>query len=290
MKTAMREKFPSALSTVFGRRLVWRVGRALYRNARADVPNGIDENGERDAIGRSLDASAQFPGRLVYFDIGANVGDWTAALMAEAATRGLTDHVEVHAFEPVTSTFAALEGRLATLPSRGSVRSVKQALSDSEGVARIHVTAERAGTNSLNKDPTSASAQTEEVLTTTLTAYCDAHRIHEIHFAKCDAEGHDMAVLRGAKELLRQERIRVLQFEYNHRWVYARQYLRDVFDLVEGLPYTVGKVLPGRVELFASWHPELERFFEGNYALVHQSARAWLNARPVTIDHSNTFA
>ena len=50
--------------------------------------------------------------------------------------------------------------------------------------------------------------------------------------------------------LLAAARIDVFQFEYNHRWVYGRSFLKDVFDLAAGLEYQVGKVRVRTVELF----------------------------------------
>ncbi|HEX6912929.1 MAG TPA: hypothetical protein VF142_21145 [Longimicrobium sp.] len=61
------------------------------------------------------------------------------------------------------------------------------------------------------------------------------------------------------------------QFEYNHRWVYARHFLKDVFDLMRGMPYAVGKLTPAGVELYDDWHFELERFFENNFLVLHRT-------------------
>jgi hypothetical protein len=50
---------------------------------------------------------------------------------------------------------------------------------------------------------------------------------------KIDAEGHDLAVLRGGQQLLKTHAISVLQFEYNHRWIYSRTYLRMRLNCLE---------------------------------------------------------
>jgi hypothetical protein len=125
---------------------------------------------------------------------------------------------------------------------------------------------------------------------TTLDLYCADAGIDRIHIVKCDTEGHDLSVLRGASGMLASGRIDVFQFEYNHRWIAARAFLKDVFDLIGGLPYRLGRVMPSGVELFDSWHPELERYWQSNYVLVHERAYPWLKVAQGTFDKSNTYA
>ena len=97
-------------------------------------------------------------------------------------------------------------------------------------------------------------------------------------------------MLRGARELLREQRIDVLQFEYNHRWVHARAFLKDVFDLVADLPYEVARITPDGLETLPGWHFELERFFEANYLLVRRPALDWFPCRRGGFDASNAYA
>ena len=110
-----------------------------------------------------------------------------------------------------------------------------------------------------------AGATTEEVATNTLDAYADRAGLDHVTLVKIDTEGHDLAVLRGAQRLFTEQRISIAQFEYNHRWVYARCYLRDVFDLLEPLGYRLGKLTPRGVEFYPGWDADLETFVEGNY-------------------------
>ena len=78
----------------------------------------------------------------------------------------------------------------------------------------------------------------ENVVTTTLDSYAEQSGVARFALVKIDAEGHDLAVLRGAHTLLAEHRIAVAQFEYNHRWILGRFYLRDAFEFLlrSGLP------------------------------------------------------
>ena len=66
-------------------------------------------------------------------------------------------------------------------------------------------------------------------------------------------------------------------------------FLKDAFDLVVGLPYTIGKVTPSSVEFFSEWHFEWKDFFEANFVIVHNDARQWFFHRNMVFDTSNAI-
>jgi hypothetical protein len=146
------------------------------------------------------------------------------------------------------------------------------------------------GRNSLGPVPLGAPADSVTVSCTSIDEFCTGKAIAKIDLLKCDTEGHDPDVIRGALGMLRAERIRVLQFEYNSTWIHSRHYLKDVFDLLDRLPYHVGKLSNGRIELFQSWHPELERFFEANFVVIHHDSVRFVKARAGRFDASNTYS
>lgn len=271
------------VTALFGPQLLYRVGRKMYMRARGEVPNDMHANGEL-LVQRSVLAVAGLD-ELVIFDVGANVGDWTRQLLAEEKKLGDRHRLSVYAFEPVPSTMNTLRQRLPT--DRRDLHLEALALSGTAGVANIHVT-EHSGINSLHPVAGQRSEQVS-IRMSTATEFCNERGIAHVHLLKCDTEGHDMEVIRGAAPLLRAERISILQFEYNHRWVFSRNFLHDAFQAIEGLPYRLAKLQPDRLQLLKSWHPELEKFFEGNYALVHRDALPWVRAEEVTFDESNAL-
>jgi len=195
-------------------------------------------------------------------------------------------------FEPVPSTAATLQQHM-TIVDKASVTHINQAaVSDAPGTARMVVLSATGGTNSLNFDSVIEKTALDfvDVAKITLTQYCSDHNIAHIHLAKCDTEGHDLSVLRGARDLLAAGRIDLFQFEYNHRWVFARSFLKDVFEMIEGLPYRLARIHPTGIEIFESWHPEVDRFFQCNYLLVREPAQGWFNVRHGHFDDANTYA
>jgi len=272
------------------RRLAWRLGRAIYCRARGEpVGHDITTDGEAYVQQRVIAATASAQ-RLSVIDIGANQGDWALPFLAALPPEQRTsDRIEIHLVEPVPATREKLKVRLSGAAAEGLIKIHPVAVSDVCGRAPMHVVAETGGRSSLLSGDVEAS-KTIEVETTTLAELFKTLGLARAHLVKTDAEGHDLAILRGARELLAAGRIDVYQFEYNHTWVFAHAFLKDVFDLVEGLPYRVARVRPSSIEVFDAWHPELDRFFHANYLVVREPALAWFDARVGRFDISNTYA
>jgi FkbM family methyltransferase len=229
----------------------------------------------------------------VVADIGANEGEWTLSLLdAIPAERRQRARITLHVFEPIPSTLTRLRSSLAG-HEFGHLAHVQQlAMSDKIVDARIAILSETGGINTFHPDETADRLLKEwiEVRTTTLDMFCELQDIAGIHLVKSDTEGHDLSVLRGARGLLVAGRIDAFQFEYNHRWIFSRSFLRDVFEIVAGLPYVVARIMPAHIEVLPRWHPELERFFEANYLVVRKPALDWFDVRYGTFDVSNTYA
>lgn len=271
------------------RRLLWRISRHLYRFARGEVRNDHSTNGEtyvQACVIRGAPAGA-----LTVFDVGANLGEWTRLLLGQLPEVRVAE-TRVLAFEPVPTTFEELDARVAGFDNSKVVTTYPLAFSNVGGKAEMLVVGKTGGTNTMHFDDQLASDAVGRVSVkkVTLDVFCKVHSVDHIHLVKCDAEGHDAHVLMGARGLLKTERIDVVQFEYNQRWINARCYLKDVFELIEGLPYRIARVRPDRIEVFDQWHFELERFFEANYLLVREPALAWFDVNNGSFDQSNTYA
>jgi FkbM family methyltransferase len=256
-----------------GRRAVVRTARYVLSRARLDFPNDLSTNGE-SALQRWILRCSQAGEQIHVADVGANVGRWSESMLAAASKAGRETDLRLHAFEPDSQAFA----RLAEALDGGSATLSKIALSDRQGTSPFHVVAPAAGTNSLYPVPEANPVAQENVATTTLDSYAEQSGVAHFALVKIDAEGHDLAVLRGARTLLAEHRIAVTQFEYNHRWILGRSYLRDAFEFLLALGYRVGKVTPRGVEFYPGWDPDLETFVEGNYLACDPDAVAKLPA------------
>lgn len=254
---------------VFGRRSAARFGQALSNWARLDVPNKPWRNGELLVQRQALEHAGANP---VFFDVGANIGEWTASLLT-AFRESKAPRISIHAFEPCAGTRQTLVQAMRREDPDGVVTIVPLAMSDAPGTRSFYVIGAGAGRNSLYS--TDLEKTVEQVEAMTLDEYAAQVKVDRIAFVKVDTEGHDMSVIEGAKGLLKDRRIGVLQFEYNHMWVRARHYLKDVFDFAAPLGYTVGKITPAGIERYPKWHQELETFREANYLLASEETLGW---------------
>ncbi len=254
-----------ALEILLGRRSLVRIGRFLSNRARLDVLNDMRTNGELLVLDTSV-AAWNGGSSFVALDVGANVGEWTRALHERLSTKGASSRI--YAFEPVASTRLLLEKNLDQ-QARGSVKVISAGLSNVTRFETMFIVGDGAGANSLHPGDRPPQ-RIEEVMMSTVDRFCAEEGIDHVDLVKIDTEGHDLAVLEGSLGMLGRSAIDVIQFEYNHRWVFARRFLRDVFTLLEPLPYRLGKVTPLGVEFYDAWHPELETFREGNYLVCRE--------------------
>lgn len=275
------------------RRLVWRAGRYLYCRARNETTiNNISTNGETYVQACVLNG-AKFTEKTPFtiFDVGANLGEWTSHLIGQVP-ENYTGSLNLHLFEPIPATFKKLTSNLSRFDENHSIDYHPLAMSNEIGESEMLIMSDTGGTNTLSFDKqfSSKAINRTVIQKSTLDIFCQDNNVDHIHLLKCDTEGHDAYVLAGANNLLKSERVDVVQFEYNHRWVYARSYLKDVFDIIEDLPYRLGRVCKDHIEVFDGWHFEMERYFESNFVIIHDSVVNWFDINYGKFDKSNTYA
>lgn len=130
-------------------------------------------------------------------DAGANVGYISLILSRIVGPAGI-----VHSFEPVPQTFDLLENNLRVL-GLANVRARRAAVSDSPGRARMATPDYAGGGENLyeSKLVGSTVAGSFEVEVVRLADALGAD-VARVSFVKVDVEGHELAVLRGAEDLL----------------------------------------------------------------------------------------
>ena len=270
--------------------MAWRIGRWLYQGSRRELSNDPADNGEyllQRAWAKSSQGKAAPDGGYRLVDVGANVGAWTANLLGELKAAGVKDY-RIWAFEPAPAQREALCALCRPAIEDKTVLVDPRGLGAAPGRAVFNVVSEVAGSNALAAQGEPHAAGAIEIDITTLDAACLEQGAARLDFVKVDTEGNDFNVILGARGLFDREAIDVLQFEYNWRWVGFGHWLREVFDFVEGRPYVLGRLTGSGVEVYDAWHPELERYIETNYVIVHERSLPAVPHRRVAFDASNT--
>jgi FkbM family methyltransferase len=188
-------------------------------------PN-FNENGELLAIQYVCRALAGTTAPVV-FDVGANVGEWSAAFLAEFG-----DKAAIHAFEPAAGTFAKLAANCA---GKTGLRLHPFGLGSHDELAELYC-AEAGSTiaSIYNLPPDHAwySGAHETISLRTLDGFCEENKIEAIDFLKIDVEGNELAALHGAARMLNLGLIRFVQWEFGFRQLDSRTFFRDFFQLL----------------------------------------------------------
>lgn len=278
----------SIFEAILGRAFLWRVTRAFYLLSRRDGSLDFDENGERELVERVVNLCKREARPLTVFDVGANYGDWVRMIEASARRANLSG-CKVYGFEPNPVLAKKLCELASELEDTVCLEVINAAVSNISGRMDF-VLASGKGVHHLATEDLSESGKCISAEVTTLDEFDKERNLGKIDMIKIDVEGFDTLAISGAQRLINEGRVDVIQFEYGSLYVRTRSFLFDVIKQVDGTPYKVGRVTKKGIELYEFWHPDVERFYGSNYAVVHERAWKELGARVVHYDKANTYA
>ncbi|MES1185309.1 MAG: FkbM family methyltransferase [Myxococcales bacterium] len=165
-----------------------------------------------------------------FVDVGANVGNWAAMVWAQQpSSRGLL-------LEPAESALKLLANRFGA-DERATI--IAAAAGAQEGIAEFFEDAGAGETSSLFVGHAPSGSIRRQVRVAALDKICPEIGLASIDLLKIDAEGYDFQVLRGAETLLKQQRVAVVQFEYNRPWANAGSTLAAACDFLNQCCYRV---------------------------------------------------
>jgi FkbM family methyltransferase len=141
-------------------------------------------------------------------DIGANYGQYTRILSKCVFPGG-----RVFAFEPCSATFKGLQRTCRWLRLK-NVIPVQTALSRNSGNSILRIPIKHDGTHGVSLAYTGTDMRRdfieEKIATVSLDEFSAKNNIHTLAFIKCDVEGAELQVLRGAEKTLKQWRPAIL--------------------------------------------------------------------------------
>lgn len=199
----------------------------------------------------------------VIFDVGANIGQ--SAFKFRAAF----PQAEIHCFEPVSATFATLVSNVRGM----DVTCHQLALAARPGTSTIYLT-EDASTSSMVAPARPRGSET--VTVTTVDAFCAAGDVTRIDLLKVDAEGFDVDVLLGAKEMLKSGRIAFVETEVTFNAAANRGHAS--FDAIRSVLDPAEFDLLGVYDQILEWSGERRMQF-ANALFVHRAVAEAGNPR-----------
>lgn len=263
---------------LFGRRVFYRFNQRLLNLAVRGMGVGNPNSDLIDSSEERFLKSLRVLGAITVFDVGGHVGEF-ATRLAEVCPDAI-----IWSFEPHPGSFA----ELAKTAKTSRFKPLQMGLSDARGRRRLH---DHPDTGSDQPGSVHASFHAEvfadvhhtksvdqEVEVGTVDDLLESEGINNLTLLKIDTEGHELAVLRGARQAIEDGRIDLVQFEFNEMNVVSRVFMRDFYDalpgflfyrmVVDGLVAT-GDYQPRTHELFI-WHNvvAIRGDFEGRSSLT----------------------
>lgn len=167
---------------------------------------------------------------VVVFDVGAHTGEWFT-LFKQCYTK----KSNVYSFEPGVEPYS----KLSNIKEEG-FRPVNVALGDTTEEKYLSADCKGATTAYIS-DSKNDTKYSEKIKITTLDAYCSSNNIKNIDLLKIDVEGYELKVLVGAKEMIKNGNIQLIQFEFGAPSE-EKYSLKDFFDMLGG-QYQICRIL-----------------------------------------------
>ncbi len=256
------------LNHMFGKKRYYRFFLVLkniglqglnYRNTT------IEKNGELFLI-QSISAYLKNKSKkLVLFDVGANIGNYSSVL-----AESFKERATIYAFEPFSVPFIKLN-ELSV--SHSQIKPYQLGFSDKNEDLTIYSSDEFSEIGGVyNRDFIfhNIPHDKEEINRfVTVESFCKENTINHIDFLKIDVEGHELSVLKGASELLNNNQIDFIQFEFGAGNHFSRTYFMDFFTLMSE-KYTFFRLLSDGLVKIENYNSEFEMQSVTNFVAINK--------------------
>jgi FkbM family methyltransferase len=150
----------------------------------------------------------------VLFDVGANIGGTVKAM------RSYFPAAQIHAFEPSPTTFSTLCRNCAADPQ---TKLMNCAVGSQAGVLALLENERPQNSSFYAMGPfcTGAVRGETQVEVVTIDQYCRTGGIERIDLLKSDTQGYELEVLKGAAEMIRAGRVKMIYLEMIFSDMYA---------------------------------------------------------------------
>lgn len=201
--------------------------------------------------------------KLIIFDVGANVGNYSKALANFFSSRAT-----IHAFEPSHTTYGLFMETTNGLPN---IIPNNFGLSSMENKEVLYTNLGGSGLASVyhrNLDHFGISMDIEETVNmSTIDKYCREKQIDRIHFLKLDIEGHELKALKGASEMIAAKKIDFIQFEFGGCNIDSRTFYQDFYYMLKD-NYRIYRILKDDIVHLPGYQETYEIFITINFLAI----------------------
>jgi FkbM family methyltransferase len=202
-------------------------------------------------------------------DIGANIGWYSLHLAQIVQPQGGV----VYAFEPIPTTYGALEHNITLNPAlQAHVQTYALALGENSGTVEFYIPAFQgsvaASRSALFPEDENQVVQGEM---TTLDAFVRKHDVQNIDMLKCDVEGAELFVIKGGLATIQAHRP-LIMLEMLRKWAKKFDYHPDaIINLLGEHGYTCWYAEDDRFHPLATMGEDVEAV---NFFLLHEDTHA----------------
>lgn len=194
-------------------------------------------------------------GHIILFDIGANEGDY--ARMIKSAI----PPAKIYSFEPHPVTFL----KLNDAAQKYDFYAFNSGCGETDGKIKLydyknmsssqHASIYQGAFDIIHK----ADFIEYEIEVFKIDNFCKENNIQHINFIKIDAEGHELMVLKGANELIKNNAIDMIQVELSQINLISRTFFKDIVDILGN--YTFYRLLPDGLIPLGDYDPVFHELF-----------------------------
>lgn len=239
----------------------------------------VQSNGEKAFIEKTLLNLFKTDIKPLFFDVGANVGEYSLVL------RKNFPNADIYSFEPVKNTFNTLVENTRSF----NINLHNIGFSDKVGTGEVF--------NTVNSNNTEVASIYRDVFAgvfhdhddvvpikfemDTIDNFCCSNSITHIDFLKIDVEGHEFSVLKGATDMLLNNRIKIIQFEINTHNVYSRVFLKDFYLILHNFEFY--RILPDGLIKLGEYNPQNEIFTLQNIVAFRKDFNYYIEAKSLNV-------
>ena len=201
--------------------------------------------------------------QITIFDVGANVGEYSKALSKVFGTKAI-----IYSFEPSINTYKLFIEKTKNI---NSIIPNNLGLSDKECNQTLYTNSEGSGLASVYQRKLDHFGidmnKQEKIKLTTIDLYCSKNKIEQIHFLKLDTEGHELSALNGAKNMIENGKIDMIQFEFGGCNIDSRTFFQDFYYTLKD-KYKIYRILKDGIYELQSYKETYEIFITVNYLAI----------------------
>lgn len=195
----------------------------------------------------------------VFYDVGGNKGDYSLMLNKSFPNSKITT------FEPNPNTYKLLQTNIGNKSNL-----INKGVGEKEGKLELFFdTNDKTSVQaSSNPEILKQIARTSKIESVNIDVITLDQFVKETHIdlLKIDVEGFELEVLIGAKNLLKENRIKIIQFEFNEVNIIQRRFLKDFYEVLPTFDFY--RLDEKRLIPLNHWQPKHEIFMFQNIIAI----------------------